>query len=307
MNHQPYDLIGDIHGYADELLAMLAKLGYERRKGGHAHPGGRMVVFLGDYIDRGPKIREVLETVRAMVESGNALAILGNHEVNAMRYHTTGPDGLPLRENGGKKREQHQATLDQIDHAEMREWIDWFAGLPLTLDLGGLRAVHAAWDDRAAAELATAGKLHGHTLVKYSIPLTRHYDTISWLVNGPEAKLPRGIKHRSADGALRRDVRLKWWTDVRGLAAPEAVFPETPDIPPARLTGVPEMRYDPASPPTFFGHYAIHAKRPAPVALRLACLDYGLGKGGFLSAYRWDGETELDPLKFEMIQQGTRP
>jgi hypothetical protein len=34
-------------------------------------------------------------------------------------------------------------------------------------------------------------------------------------------------------------------------------------------------------------------------------LDYGLGKGGFLSAYRWDGETELDPLKFEMVPQGT--
>jgi len=306
MNTQPYDLIGDIHGHADELHAMLAKLGYEKTGCTHAHPAGRKVVFLGDYIDRGPKIREVLETVRAMVDGGNALAILGNHEVNAMRYHTPGPDGLPLRPHNDTKTAQHQATLNQIDTAGIRQWIDWLAKLPLTLDLGPLRAVHAAWSDRAASELAQAGPLEGHTLIKYSMPCTRGYDTISWLVNGPEAKLPRGIKHRTADGTLRRDVRLKWWKNLRGLTAREAGFPETADIPDAPLTGVPEIDYPAEAPITFFGHYAVEEDRPAPVTPRLACLDYGLGKGGFLCAYRWDGETELDPHKFETIKQGAK-
>jgi hypothetical protein len=93
--NQPYDIIGDIHGYADELHALFEMLGYEKRNGSHTHPAGRRVVFLGDYIDRGPKIREVLETVRAMVETGNALAILGNHEVNALWFHNPGPNGKP--------------------------------------------------------------------------------------------------------------------------------------------------------------------------------------------------------------------
>lgn len=85
-----HDVIGDIHGHADELDGLLSTLGYERRNGCHAHPEGRTVFFLGDYIDRGPKIREVLHTVRAMVEGGSALAILGNHEINALRFHTIG-------------------------------------------------------------------------------------------------------------------------------------------------------------------------------------------------------------------------
>ena len=306
MNHPPYDLIGDIHGYADELHAMLAKLGYEKLDASHAHPEGRKVVFLGDYIDRGPKIREVLETVRGMVEAGNALAILGNHEVNAMRYHTIGPDGLPLRPNNKTKTAQHQATLDQIGQEGMQEWIDWFAQLPLTLELGPMRAVHAAWSDRAARELQQAGPLEGHTLVKYSLLGTDPNETLSWLINGPEAKLPRGIKHRTADGTLRRDVRLKWWKTVRGLTARQAVFPETPDIPDAQITGAPEIDYPAEAPITFVGHSAVDTKRPAPVSPRLACLDYGLGKGGFLCAYRWDGETDLDPLKFEMTTQGTK-
>ena len=96
---QAYDIIGDIHGHADELHALLETLGYRNDTGPHSHPDGRKVIFLGDFIDRGPKIREVLETVRAMVDAGQSLAILGNHEVNAMRFHTIGSDGQRLRKN----------------------------------------------------------------------------------------------------------------------------------------------------------------------------------------------------------------
>jgi len=49
-----YDLIGDIHGHADELRALLTKLGYNQLEGSWSHEN-RKVVFLGDYIDRGPK------------------------------------------------------------------------------------------------------------------------------------------------------------------------------------------------------------------------------------------------------------
>ena len=75
-NHR-YDIIPDIHGHHRKLVRLLDGLGYRR------HPEGRMALFLGDYLDRGPEIREVLHTVRGMVEAGDALAILGNHESNA--------------------------------------------------------------------------------------------------------------------------------------------------------------------------------------------------------------------------------
>src|SRR4051812_17938497 len=86
-----YDLIGDIHGHADELVQLLGALGYQKAHGAYRHPD-RKVIFLGDFIDRGPKIGQVLETVRPMVEGGHALAVMGNHELNALAYHTEDPE-----------------------------------------------------------------------------------------------------------------------------------------------------------------------------------------------------------------------
>ena len=53
-----YDIIGDIHGHADALERLLQKLGYTRKFGIYSHAEKRKVVFVGDFIDRGPKIRE---------------------------------------------------------------------------------------------------------------------------------------------------------------------------------------------------------------------------------------------------------
>ncbi len=85
-----YDIIGDIHGHADELVELLELLGYQCPNGIYRHPT-RTAVFVGDFIDRGPQIREVLSLVRPMCESGNALAVMGNHEFNALAYHTPDP------------------------------------------------------------------------------------------------------------------------------------------------------------------------------------------------------------------------
>ncbi len=85
-----YDLIGDIHGHADALQHLLNRLGYSRQKSVYGHPE-RQAIFLGDFIDRGPQIRETLEIVRPMVDSGAALAVMGNHEINALAFHTPHP------------------------------------------------------------------------------------------------------------------------------------------------------------------------------------------------------------------------
>lgn len=292
---QAYDIIGDIHGYADELNTVLEKLGYQEG----AHAEGRKVVFLGDFIDRGPKIREVLETVRSMVDQGTALVILGNHEVNAMRFHTRGRDGKFLRPHSPKNIKQHEATLEQFpDPAGWGSWIDWFAGLPLSLDLGAIRVVHACWDQQAVDEIERIGRLESRLLEEYSVPGSAGHETISRLINGPEALLPDGFEHRTADGNMRAEFRVKWWMNLEGLTCREAIFPDDdsiPDLPPGNL---PRTGYPEDAPPTFFGHYASKEKVPGPVRPNLACLDYGVGKGGFLCAYRWEGETELDPRKF---------
>jgi predicted MPP superfamily phosphohydrolase len=73
------DIIGDIHGHADKLEELLVKLSYSKENGYYTHPN-RTVLFIGDYIDRGPKIRETLEIVKAMVDNKSAIALMGNHE-----------------------------------------------------------------------------------------------------------------------------------------------------------------------------------------------------------------------------------
>jgi hypothetical protein len=76
-----YDLIGDVHGCRDELLALLRKLGYAVEASGVRPPAGRTAVFLGDLVNRGPETPGVLRLVMSMIEAGAALCVAGNHDV----------------------------------------------------------------------------------------------------------------------------------------------------------------------------------------------------------------------------------
>jgi len=91
--HGPFDIIGDVHGCFDELLALLKTLGYEVVPAGESPDGkfhvqppqGRKLIFLGDLVDRGPRIPDVLRLVMDAVESGAALCVPGNHDMKLMR------------------------------------------------------------------------------------------------------------------------------------------------------------------------------------------------------------------------------
>jgi protein phosphatase len=92
--HGPFDIIGDVHGCFDELAELLSQLGYSVETqaigdGTGAYsvkpPDGRKAVFLGDLVDRGPKIPEVLRLVMSMSEAGTALCVPGNHDIKLLR------------------------------------------------------------------------------------------------------------------------------------------------------------------------------------------------------------------------------
>ncbi len=93
-DHGPFDIIGDAHGCADELEELLALLGYVPTAtvgafGGaapvYAHPEGRTAVFLGDLVDRGPRILDTVRLVHAMVDAESALCVPGNHDMKLVR------------------------------------------------------------------------------------------------------------------------------------------------------------------------------------------------------------------------------
>ena len=86
----PFDIIGDIHGCFDELVELLQKLGYQISTQSNGDitvepPEGRKAVFVGDYVDRGPKVPEVLRLVMRMHETGAALCVPGNHDIKLVR------------------------------------------------------------------------------------------------------------------------------------------------------------------------------------------------------------------------------
>ncbi|MEN6450703.1 MAG: polynucleotide kinase-phosphatase [Thermoguttaceae bacterium] len=94
-DHGPFDIIGDLHGCCDELESLLEMLGYrvefmcpgEPLVGAkvYSHREGRKAVFLGDLVDRGPRILDTFKLVRQMVEHGNALCVPGNHDMKLLR------------------------------------------------------------------------------------------------------------------------------------------------------------------------------------------------------------------------------
>jgi len=85
--HGPFDFIGDVHGCADELCQLLTELGYTPGEAGvWRHPEARKAVFVGDLVDRGPLVVDVLKLVMGMVEAGTALCVPGNHDIKLLKY-----------------------------------------------------------------------------------------------------------------------------------------------------------------------------------------------------------------------------
>ncbi len=105
-----WDIIPDVHGQYDKLLELLAHLGYHS-EAGFRHPTLRRLLFLGDLIDRGPRIADTLRLVRHLHEAGIADVILGNQELNAIGYATSAKKGGHLRPHSEKNEAQHAATL----------------------------------------------------------------------------------------------------------------------------------------------------------------------------------------------------
>ena len=306
-----YDIIGDIHGCAHSLQLLLDRLEYSVRDGAYRHPE-RRVIFLGDFIDRGPLQRETIEMVRRMVDAGAALSVMGNHEFNALAYYT--PDresGDYLRPHTEKNMLQHQAFLDAFAHTpdDYADVTAWFMTLPLWLDLGGLRVVHACWDSRLIARIAEfqdgSHLLSEDLLVQSNRRGQWQFEALETLLKGKEIRLPDGASFRDKDGTARHNIRVRWW-DQGATNFKDAFFgPESArtHIPDDEIAGDHLVDYSHEAPPVFLGHYWMEGE-PVPLARNIACLDYSVAKpGGRLTAYRWDGEQTLSRDKFIWVDR----
>jgi len=301
------DIIGDVHGHHDKLAALLAHMGYRCQGGAWRHPS-RTAVFVGDLIDRGPHQLKTVELVRAMVSAGSARCILGNHEFNAIAWATADPDvpGQFLRRHSEHNRTQHRAFLRETEGTPRHDdIIAWFLTLPLWLDVGDLRIVHACWHQESIDVLR--GVLDpDHTLTRQALVLGSRrghpvFDAIEVVCKGPEVRLPANAAFADRDGKVRHLLRVRWWlpdvTSFRDAAiVPPGQSDQVPDLPlPAEWKG---HRY--TGPPVLFGHYWFTG-RPEVISPHFACLDYSAARDGPLVAYRWDGEKALSSEKLAWV------
>jgi protein phosphatase len=185
----PFDIIGDIHGCAHELEALLGKLGYVDG----VHPEGRTAVFVGDLVDRGPDSPGVLRRVMSMVGSGDALCVPGNHENKYGRYLK----GRNVQHTHGLAEtiEQMEGESEEFKK-QVREFIDGLVS-HYVLDGGKLVVCHAGLPEKYHGR--TSGRVRSHAL---------YGDTTG---ETDEFGLP---------------VRYPWAEDYRGRAA--VVYGHTP-------------------------------------------------------------------------------
>ncbi|OEO26409.1 serine/threonine protein phosphatase [Pseudomonas sp. J237] len=307
-----YDLIGDIHGCANTLERLLDKLGYRKTSGVWRHPS-RQTIFLGDIVDRGPRIREAVHLVRDMVEVGQAACIMGNHEFNALAWETPAPPGsgrLHVREHSERHTRLIAETLEQFAAypAEWRELHDWFYQLPLFIDAGRFRAVHACWDDSLITPLRAQfpDGLINEKFLKASAVYGSFANTVfNRLLRGTDMRLPHGLTLTSDDGFTRSFFRTKFWEEnpqTYGdiVFQPDALPELAARTPLSELQKNELLQYPSDQPMLFVGHYWRSGK-PSAIRSNLACLDYSAVLYGKLVAYRLDQEHRIDANKFVWV------
>ena len=310
-----YDIIGDIHGHSDALVALLSAMGYRERNGAWKHPT-RSVVFVGDFIDRGPKQIETVNIVRRMVDAGNAQSVMGNHELNAIAWFLPDPNnpGEYLRPHyskthGNKNYSQHSAFLNEVINTPMhKEIIDWFLTLPLWLELPEIRVVHACWHQRyidyLTPFLEDDHKINIDLMVneisrepddlsEKDTPEPTIFKAVEALLKGIEIPLPYPHSFQDKDGHIRHRIRTRWWDDGASTFQQAAILDEKSRsaLPDVSISDHYRIGCD-SDKPIFFGHYWMNGV-PRVLSKNVACVDYSIAKGGKLVAYRWDGEQTL--------------
>ncbi len=301
---QYYDIIGDVHGHATKLENLLQKMDYQLVDGAYKHET-RKVIFVGDYIDRGGEEAKTIHLVRSMVEQGNALAIMGNHEFNAICYATQHPDkpGEFLREHSDDNFKQHKAFLSEfpLGSEEHTDAINWFKTLPIYLELEHIRIVHACWHqpsiDKLDLIINNDKTLPENMYLTASDKTNKHYNYIEDVVKALERKLPEGIEFKDPGGKKRTAIRIKWWSSEEptyknlALTVPETSMDAIPD------DIIDDVYLYNGVKPVFFGHYWMEGK-PTLQSDKVACTDYSAAKDGDLVAYSWSGESTLSNLNF---------
>jgi protein phosphatase len=167
-DHGPFDIIGDVHGCAGELRALLGQLGYIVDGPPDAPnvtaPHGRKLVFAGDLVDRGPDTPGVLRIAMAALRNGIGYAVQGNHDQKLSRW-LNGRDvkiahGLQesIDQLGRETPEFRDAAKRFLDDLRSHYWLD---GGALAVAHAGLKEELIGRGSGAVRDFALYGETTG--------------------------------------------------------------------------------------------------------------------------------------------------
>jgi hypothetical protein len=288
------DFIGDIHGHFDALLQLFEKMDYTNNNGIYSHPE-RFPIFIGDYIDRGPKIFETVELVKKMQETGNAIALMGNHELNFLELNHKDKEGNSFRSKD--KRGQVKETDAAFKGKDLKIYLNWMAQLPIALESEHFRAVHAQWEVEAVENIKKAplDRLDEKGL-RLAHSTSNLYKSIEILLKGKELKLPTTLHYNDHGSEPRTEARIKWWQarkrtlfGVDFASLPDHMIDK--DI--STFNHEYDFYYEKEHNPVFFGHYWMDPNKVELMSINACCVDYSIAKEGILVAYRHTQREEL--------------
>lgn len=282
-------IIPDIHADPERLAKSLASC-----KNGK-------IAFLGDFIDAGISVKRpddeaVLKQAKHFLDEHQAIAVMGNHELNAILFHRFGGAGRPLRQHSKKNLDQHNSFLERFGIAtdQALYWCDWFLDLPLWFEAPSFRLVHACWDQNAIdtiRERRPDGRLKREDLEEVAVRQTDFAKAVERLTSGPEVPLPEGFSFLDIKNNQRSQVRLKWWGVEAGGTWRDLALsvPDKNRLPDSAIDGDADIpSYGKGQRPVFVGHYKMKGT-PRVEAKNALCLDYPVTP----CVYAFEGEASL--------------
>lgn len=134
--------VGDIHGCYDKLIAMMKIIPWDK--------DNDTLLFIGDYIDRGPKSREVVEyLVNLRKQGGEFVFLKGNHEKMLLDYYLQQKDQMLYVANGGAETiaSYVEGGIGRKAFVLPEDHLDFLLSLKLFHETGDYIFVHAGLRD----------------------------------------------------------------------------------------------------------------------------------------------------------------
>ncbi|MEZ9141667.1 MULTISPECIES: metallophosphoesterase [unclassified Shewanella] len=285
--------IGDVHGQTTKLNALLEDQGFDAENSNSSFADSKLV-FIGDLIDNSPNTSvnhlELLAQVKDLVNRKYAYCLLGNHEFNAIGWFLQKDDGSYCRERSNvSNQKQHQLFLEQVgeDSDTHKFWINWFKALPLFMNFGDVKAIHACWHQESIDKLKPYLNKDYSLKDEYWLSAfdKQHelYTLIETLLKGPELRLPNGVNFLDKTGTERDHIRVAWWKNDNEVNT----YRDLAVVPPSQLESIPELSlpngallYN-AEPifPVVVGHYTLPPiPFPEVLSSKVVCVDFNAAK-----------------------------